>query len=122
MQGFPLPTTSDCLLTSLQAHGYFDTSNTAANNGNWLQNEYTQLQAVANGKKVVITESGWPHAGSPNGGARADPTDQSTAIAAIKQAFAGNQASLFVFQAYDATYKQPGAMGIEQSFGIYGSD
>jgi exo-beta-1,3-glucanase (GH17 family) len=32
------------------------------------------------------------------------------------------QSQLYVFQAYDAMYKQPGALGIEQSFGIYGSN
>ncbi|ETN37838.1 uncharacterized protein HMPREF1541_07461 [Cyphellophora europaea CBS 101466] len=104
------------------AHGFFDTTNSAANNGNWLQKEYTQLKSIANGKKVVITESGWPHAGSANGGASADPGSQSTAIAAIKTAFADKQDSLYVFQAYDAKYKQPGAMGIEQSFGLFGSN
>jgi exo-beta-1,3-glucanase (GH17 family) len=105
----------------LQAHGFFDTSNTAANDGNWLQNEYTQLQKAANGKRVVITESGWPHAGSANGAAVADPTSQSTAMAAIKQAFSDKPDSLYLFQAYNAVYKQPGPMGIEQSFGLYGN-
>lgn len=105
------------------AHGYFDTSNSAANNGKWLQGTYDKLTATAGGKKVVITESGWPHGGSPNGNAVASPQDQTTAIAALKAAFANNQDSLYLFQAYDATYKKSGgSLGIEMSFGIFGTD
>ncbi|KPI35755.1 Cell surface mannoprotein MP65 [Cyphellophora attinorum] len=102
------------------AHGFFDSSNTAEKNGQWLQNTYDGLQKIAGGKQVVITESGWPHAGSNVGSAVAGKTQQTTAIAGIKSAFANKQGSLFVFQAYDATYKAPGALGIEASFGIYG--
>ena len=104
------------------AHGFFDTSNTAENNGKWLSNTYDGLAKIAGGKEVVITESGWPHAGSVNGAAVPGTAQQSTAITAIKTAFANKQDSVYLFQAYDATYKQPGAMGIEQSFGIYGAD
>jgi exo-beta-1,3-glucanase (GH17 family) len=102
------------------AHGFFDSSNTAEKNGQWLQNTYDGLQKIAGGKQVVITESGWPHAGSNVGSAVAGKAQQETAISGIKSAFANKQGSLFVFQAYDATYKQPGALGIEASFGIYG--
>jgi exo-beta-1,3-glucanase (GH17 family) len=114
-----LASTSDYLAAN--AHGFFDSTNTAENDGTWLSNTYATLVAVSNGKKVVITESGWPHAGSSNSNARADPGSQAAAISAIRSAFADKADSLYVFQAYDALYKNPGAMGLEQSFGVYGA-
>lgn len=106
------------------AHGFFDTSCAAANDGTWLENTYNQLNGLVQGKKVVISESGWPSAGqaAPNSKAIPSEANQQTAIAALKTAFANKPDSLYLFQAYDATYKQPGAMGIETSFGIYGTD
>ena len=102
------------------AHGYFDTDLQAGDAGQWLMSTYNDIQNIANGKSIVITESGWPHAGSPNGAAVASTGDQQSAIASLKSAFANMPENLFLFEAFDASYKSAGSMGIEQSFGIYG--
>ena len=102
------------------AHGFFDSDLQASGDGDWLIQQYNQIGAANNGKRVVITESGWPYAGNSNGAAIPSPANQQAAISSIKQAFAGMPGSLFVFEAYDANWKSPGSMGIEQYFGIFG--
>jgi len=102
------------------AHAFFDINTTAEQAGGYVSNIVTKLAAAANGKSIVITESGWPYQGQANGLAIPSPANQQTAVSGLRSAFAGNPGGLFLFQAYDATYKAPGPLGVEQFFGIYG--
>ncbi|KAJ9636153.1 hypothetical protein, variant [Exophiala oligosperma] len=102
------------------AHAYFDVNTNADQAGTYVSNISQQLAAIANGKSVVITESGWPWQGQANGDAIPSPANQQTAVSGLRSAFASNPGGLFLFQAYDATYKAPGPLGVEQFFGIYG--
>ncbi|KIW11060.1 hypothetical protein PV08_10359 [Exophiala spinifera] len=102
------------------AHAYFDVNTSADEAGTYVYKISQQLAAVANGKSVVITESGWPWQGQTNGLAVPSPANQQTAVGGLRSAFSSNPGGLFLFQAYDATYKAPGPLGVEQFFGIYG--
>lgn len=102
------------------AHAYFDPNTAAGNAGSFVSGAAAAISKAANGKAVVITESGWPYQGDPNGLAIPSAANQVAAINSLKSAFSGNPGGLFLFQAYDAGYKAPGALGVEQFFGIYG--
>lgn len=103
---------------AVNAHAFFDANTVAQNAGTFVHNVLPTIPN--NGKPIIITESGWPYQGSPDGQAFPSPANQVTAINSLKSAFGGNPGGLFLFQAYDATYKAPGPFGVEQFFGIYG--
>jgi exo-beta-1,3-glucanase (GH17 family) len=103
---------------AVNAHAFFDANTVAANAGTFVQNAIANIQT--NGKAIIVTESGWPYQGAANGLAIPSPENQQAALASLKTAFAGNPGGLFLFQAYDASYKAPGAFGVEPYFGIYG--
>lgn len=100
------------------AHAFFDPNTSADKAGAFVLNAYNKVAAANGGKTVVITESGWPYQGSANGQAVPSVQNQQAAIQSIQGA--GIPGSVFLFQAYDAGYKSPGPLGVEQFFGIYG--
>ncbi|KAK5061027.1 hypothetical protein LTR84_007568 [Exophiala bonariae] len=105
---------------AVNAHAFFDPNTVAIGAGDFVLNTAIgMVKAVANGKPIVITESGWPHAGSTNGQAVPSRQNQQDAIGSLKAKVFGSGYGLFLFQAYDALYKQPGGLGVEQFFGIY---
>ncbi|EXJ73669.1 uncharacterized protein A1O5_03431 [Cladophialophora psammophila CBS 110553] len=105
---------------AVNAHAFFDPNTSASSAGTFVEDVIAPIAQKANGKQIIVTESGWPYQGQPNGQAIPSPANQQTAINALKSAFSSNPGGLFLFQAYDATYKAPGAFGVEQFFGIYG--
>lgn len=104
------------------AHAFFDPNTAAANAGQFVLNAYNSVSKANNGKKVVITESGWPWKGNCNGQACPSVENQKAAMNSIMSSFGGMPGSIFMFQAYNAGYKQPGPQGVEQFFGIYDTD
>ena len=101
------------------AHAFFDPQTSAPNAGEWVKNAHDQIKSIANGKKVVITESGWAKQGATEGASVPGKAQQDQAVSSLKQAFSGNPDELYLFQAYDATYKTAGSRGVETSFGIF---
>lgn len=102
---------------AVNAHAFFDPNTVASNAGQFVTNA---ISGLGNGKRIVVTESGWPYQGQTNGQAIPSPQNQQAAMNSLKSAFSGNPGGLFLFQAYDASYKSPGYLGVEQYFGIYG--
>ena len=100
-------------------YAYFDGNVAAEGAGDFVRRMSTAVAGIANGKRVVTTESGWPKCGPGNGKAVAGPAQQATAMASIRAAFSGDQSDLFLFQSYDAKYKPPGPGGVEQCWGIH---
>ncbi|EHY58587.1 Cell surface mannoprotein mp65 [Exophiala dermatitidis] len=105
---------------AVNAHAFFDPNTSAPNAGSFVINAASEVASIAGGKQVIITESGWPWQGSPDSLAIPSPANQVSAIASLKTSFSSNPGSLFLFQAFDATYKAPGPFGVEQYFGIFG--
>ena len=105
---------------AVNAHAYFDPSAAAGDAGTWVQKMIAPIISAHPDKAVIVTESGWPYQGNANGAAIPSVANQQAAISSLKSAFASNPGGLFLFQAYDAYYKSPGPLGVEQFFGIYG--
>ncbi|KAI9726848.1 MAG: hypothetical protein M1834_001490 [Cirrosporium novae-zelandiae] len=99
-------------------HAFFDSSVEASGAGDYVLQQAQQVSDAAGGKETVITESGWPSAGSPNGLAVPSEANQKTAISSLKSAFASN---IFLFTAYNDLWKQPGPFNVEQHWGIFGT-
>lgn len=104
---------------AVNCHPYFDGGVTAEKAGEWLleqiQSVYT---ACGSNKNVLITETGWPHSGDSNGEAVPSEENQKKAIEAIKEK---TGASVFLFTVYNDLWKSPGALNVEQSWGLYGN-
>ena len=45
---------------AFNCHSFFDSHAEAGNAGPWVQDWVNRIEAVANGKMVVVTETGWP--------------------------------------------------------------
>lgn len=109
------------------AHAFFDGTVEPDGAGEWVVKQVGRISDAAAGagaiqgrddgrsKKVVITESGWPHAGASNGAAVPSPENQARALDSIRAAFHDD---LFIFSAFDDKWKDPGAFGVEKNWGI----
>jgi exo-beta-1,3-glucanase (GH17 family) len=100
-------------------HAFFDNQITADKAGEYVSQAFASIAQAIPGKEIMITESGWPWAGAPNGVAVPSVANQQTAIGSLRAAFANSPGSLMLFDSYDAMWKQPGPFGVEQYFGIY---
>nr|OQO29925.1 hypothetical protein B0A51_02921 [Rachicladosporium sp. CCFEE 5018] len=100
-------------------HAFFDSSKTADEAGAFVLSQVQRVSAACGGKKTVITESGWPSAGSANGAAIPSPSNQQAAVSSIKSAFSSN---IFLFTAYNDYWKKDnaGTFGAEHHYGILG--
>jgi exo-beta-1,3-glucanase (GH17 family) len=100
-------------------YAFFDGNVAAEGAGAFVQRMQGLVSAAAGGKQTIITESGWPSCGSSNGAGVPGESQQAAAIASLKAAYASTPSQLVLFQGYNAKYKQPGAFGAEQCWGIY---
>ncbi|RFU30976.1 hypothetical protein B7463_g5352, partial [Scytalidium lignicola] len=110
---------------AVNSHPFFDGNTNAEDAGNFLTTQIASLKSVladAN-QPILITETGWPSAGQPNGVAVPSPANQQTAITAIKSAFASNPASVILFSTYNDQWKQDSAytFGAEKFWGFLGN-
>ena len=96
-------------------HAYFANGVAPADAGSWVQGQANSVAAAHPGKKVVITESGWPWKNTAWGNTWATEANQAAAISSLRDAFSSN---LILFQAFDTLYKPQGD-GTEWYFGIY---
>ncbi|KKK25036.1 hypothetical protein AOCH_003057 [Aspergillus ochraceoroseus] len=101
-------------------HAFFDNAQTAEQAGEYVRRQAHDISAAAGGKRTMISESGWPHAGQVNGAAVPSPENQQRAIESLRQAFAHNHGNLVLFSAFDDAWKQdsPGTFGAEKFWGI----
>jgi len=102
-------------------HAFFDANIAASGAGSFVSQQASTIVGKS-GKPVIITESGWPYNGSANGDAVPSLDNQRIAISSLLSAFSSDPDRLILFQGFDASYKNPGALGVEQYFGIYESD
>jgi exo-beta-1,3-glucanase (GH17 family) len=95
-------------------HAFFNAQTTASQAGAFIESELVILDGICPGKSTYVVESGWPHAGQPNGAAIPGPSEQATALASI-QSTCGSQVVFFTYE--DDLWKAPGAFDVEQSWG-----
>lgn len=85
------------------AHAFFDGGVTAENAGQFVLEQSQRVASACGGKKVVITESGWPWQGATNGAAVPSKENQKAAIDSIKSKFSEN---IILFTAFDDLWKE----------------
>ncbi|EUC32578.1 glycoside hydrolase family 17 protein, partial [Bipolaris zeicola 26-R-13] len=83
-------------------HAFFDQHTHAADAGPFVKSQVERVQSACNNKRVVVTESGWPRQGSPNGEAIPSPENQRIALQSIRASFSGD---MFLFSAFDSSWK-----------------
>lgn len=105
--------------TAANCHAFFDGGVTADKSGQWVLEQSQRVSEACGGRKVVITEAGWPSSGSTNGKAVPSKENQAAAVEDLKSAFTSN---IFLFTAFNDYWKQNTAatFGVEQYWGIHG--
>jgi exo-beta-1,3-glucanase (GH17 family) len=86
----------------VNCHAFFDRNTQAKNAGTFVKSQVDQLKAACNNKRVVVTESGWPHQGNANGAAVPSPDNQRAALDSIRANF---DHDMFLFSAFDSAWK-----------------
>lgn len=74
---------------------------------------------IGTSKPIVVTESGWPHGGQPNGKAIPGLAQQQAAIASLKAALPSN---LILYSGYNEHWLVNNAytFGAQNHWGVYG--
>ncbi|KAL4780248.1 glycoside hydrolase superfamily [Aspergillus varians] len=101
-------------------HAFFDANQTPESAGPYVRDISHHLSEIAGGKRTLITESGWPHAGQTNGHAVPTPENQRKAIDSLRQAFWNDNGNLILFSAFDDLWKVDNqwTFGAEKFWGI----
>ncbi|RMZ70155.1 cell wall glucanase [Pyrenophora seminiperda CCB06] len=83
-------------------HAFFDRNTKAQDAGTFVKSQVQLVKNACNNKRVVVTESGWPHQGNANGAAVPSSENQRAALASIRQNFSGD---MFLFSGFDSAWK-----------------
>lgn len=86
----------------VNSHAFFDYNTQASDAGTFVRNQVEQVKKACGNKRVVVTESGWPHQGNSNGKAIPSPDNQKAALKSIRENFNGD---MFLFNAFDSPWK-----------------
>jgi len=70
-----------------------------------LQSGYQQVKAVAGGKQVLVSETGWPSGGSPFGNAVPSPENAAFYFRSFVSWARAGGVGYFYFEAFDETWK-----------------
>jgi exo-beta-1,3-glucanase (GH17 family) len=104
-------------------HAFFDGKVTADNAGNFVKDQAARVAQACGGKRVVITESGWPHQGTANNVAVCTKADQTAAIKSIEASIPAGD--LYLLTAFDELWKASkntaNTFNAEQYWGIIGN-
>ena len=106
---------SDIVMCNI--HAFFDRNTQASDAGPFVKGQVNRVKAACGNKRVVITESGWPHQGNANGAAVSSPENQRKAIDSIRASF---NSDMFLFSAFDSGWKTDSAFtfNAERHWGI----
>lgn len=101
-------------------HAFFDANMTPDRAGAYALEQSQKISAAAGGKHTVITESGWPHHGKPNGRAVPSRENQYTAIITLSSSFSRRYDDLIFHSAFDDLWKQdtPDSFEAEKYWGL----
>ncbi|KAK2628880.1 hypothetical protein QTJ16_001983 [Diplocarpon rosae] len=92
---------------AVNCHPFFDGKVAAEDAGKFLTEQVPTLQEKLADKnqRVVITETGWPWQGLPNGVAIPSLPNQAAAIESIKTAYSANPECVILFTAFNDLWK-----------------
>ena len=101
-------------------HAFFDGKVLPQDAGKFVQSEIARLKNACPGKRVVVTESGWPHQGLTNDQAVPSPENQKTAMQSLEQTF---KEDMVLFSPFDSNWKtdEPATFGAEKYWGFSSS-
>ncbi|KAF8896659.1 glycoside hydrolase superfamily [Infundibulicybe gibba] len=101
------------------AHAFYDGGRTSGQTGDFVfKTVVPALKAACPGKKVIISESGWPSRGGNNGAAVPSIPDEQSALLNLNCACRDDTSvSVYAFEYDDQLWK---ANDNERSFGIFG--
>lgn len=102
-------------------HAFFDATQHPHNAGPYALEQAHAVSTAAGGKRTLITESGWPHAGQANGAAVPSEENQRVAIESLKRSFMHRGDELVLFTAFDDLWKDDNryTFNAERFWGIY---
>ena len=80
---------------------------------------WEQVVAVANGRRVVVGETGWPDAGSPYGAAVPGPENAARFLHEATALFHDRGVPYFYFSAFDEAWKVEEPCGVGPHWGIW---
>lgn len=101
----------------VNCHAFFDSNTEAKDAGTFVKSQVDRVKQACDGKRVVVTESGWPHQGNANGKAVPSMENQRLALDSIRQNF---NSDMFLFSAFDSMWKSDWASSFnaERFWGI----
>lgn len=108
---------------AMNAHPFFDSTVSAPQAGEWLLNTTRRIRSALANSDVMVTETGWPTEGLPNGLAVPGIHNQRVALASIKDAFSANPSHIVLFSAFNDLWKQKetSTFNAEQYWGVDGA-
>jgi exo-beta-1,3-glucanase (GH17 family) len=106
---------SDVALVNV--HSFFDTNCDAESTGQFVKDQVALVREKCDGKRVVVTEAGWPHTGDSHHNAIPSRQNQKKAIESLLSNFKND---LFLFNAFDSPWKSDwaGTFNSERYWGI----
>lgn len=109
---------------AVNVHPFFDPNTGPPDAGAFVNSIMQRIQSKLSdpSQRIVVTETGWPWQGEPNGAAIPGLDHQSTAISSIKGTFSSNAADVFLFTAFNDLWKkaETGTFMAEQYWGMGG--
>lgn len=104
---------------AINCHAFFDGNVLPENAGAFVQKWAQDVSKAADGKTVVITETGWPTQGDTNNKAVPSKENQAAAMKSIKSSFSSNA---ILFNAYNDLWKKDSGstFGAEKFWGLLG--
>jgi exo-beta-1,3-glucanase (GH17 family) len=104
---------------AINCHAFFDGNVLPDGAGDFVQMWSDMVSQAANGKPVVVTETGWPTQGEANNKAVPSKENQAAAIESIRLK---RDKNVIVFNAFNDLWKKnrPGTFNAEQFWGIFG--
>ncbi|KAI1365106.1 glycoside hydrolase family 17 protein [Xylaria arbuscula] len=109
---------------AFNCHPFFDPNTGAPDAGTFVDSTIQNIRSKMSdpSKRVVVTETGWPWQGQPNGAAIPGLDHQSSAITSVKSTFSSNPGDVFLFTAFNDLWKKPEASTFmaEQFWGMGG--
>lgn len=110
---------------AVNSHPFFDGGVTAKGSGDFLTTQIPTLRNVLANKnqEIVITETGWPWQGLPNGAAVPSIENQADALTSIKSTFSSNPSGVILFTTFNDLWKTNTAAQFqaEQYWGFLGN-
>ena len=84
--------------------------------------KYTEIKNKYPGKRVIISETGWPSSGNPNGPAQPSLANQKKFISEFLNLVRKEKIDFFYFEAFDEKWKVGEPNGVGPHWGFYFSD